>query len=243
MAREYLDLLLDEGMDQERAAFYEAYIARESVGVLREKLKEEQMEDLFEKIEMPLVFTLYEMEKNGVKIASDELHAYGQMLGEKEKELEESIYEMSGEVFNINSPKQLGVILFEKMELPNKKKTKTGYSTAADVLEKLAPDYPIVSKILEYRQVAKLKSTYADGLANFIQSDGRIHGKFHQTVTATGRISSSDPNLQNIPVRMELGRMIRKVFIPEEGYVFVDADYSQIELRVLAHCSERSCAD
>ena len=225
-------------MDQERAAFYEAYIARESVGVLREKLKEEQMEDLFEKIEMPLVFTLYEMEKNGVKIASDELHAYGQMLGEKEKELEESIYEMAGEVFNINSPKQLGVILFEKMELPNKKKTKTGYSTAAGVLEKLAPDYPIVSKILEYRQVAKLKSTYADGLANFIQSDGRIHGKFHQTVTATGRISSSDPNLQNIPVRMELGRMIRKVFIPEEGYVFVDADYSQIELRVLAHCSK-----
>lgn len=238
VAREYLDLLLDEGMDQERAAFYEAYIARESVGVLREKLKEEQMEDLFEKIEMPLVFTLYEMEKNGVKIASDELHAYGQMLGEKEKELEESIYEMAGEVFNINSPKQLGVILFEKMELPNKKKTKTGYSTAAGVLEKLAPDYPIVSKILEYRQVAKLKSTYADGLANFIQSDGRIHGKFHQTVTATGRISSSDPNLQNIPVRMELGRMIRKVFIPEEGYVFVDADYSQIELRVLAHCSK-----
>lgn len=118
VAREYLDLLLDEGMDQERASFYEAYIARESVGVLREKLKEEQMEDLFEKIEMPLVFTLYEMEKNGVKIASDELHAYGQMLGEKEKELEESIYEMAGEVFNINSPKQLGVILFEKMELP-----------------------------------------------------------------------------------------------------------------------------
>ena len=181
-------------MDQERAAFYEAYIARESVGVLREKLKEEQMEDLFEKIEMPLVFTLYEMEKNGVKIASDELHAYGQMLGEREKELEESIYEMAGEVFNINSPKQLGVILFEKMELPNKKKTKTGYSTAAGVLEKLAPDYPIVSKILEYRQVAKLKSTYA----------GRI-GQFYTVRRTDPRQISSDrdSNRQNQQFRSE----------------------------------------
>lgn len=128
--------------------------------------------------------------------------------------------------------------MFEHLHLPNGKKTKTGYSTAADVLDKLAPDYPIVSKILEYRQLAKLKSTYADGLANYIQEDGRIHGKFNQTVTATGRISSTEPNLQNIPVRMELGRLIRKVFVPEEDYVFVDADYSQIELRILAHCSE-----
>ena len=123
------------------------------------------------------------------------------------------------------------------MKLPNGKKTKTGYSTAADVLDKLAPDYPVVSKILEYRQLTKLKSTYADGLANYISEDGRIHGKFNQTITATGRISSTEPNLQNIPVRMELGRLIRKVFIPEEGFVFVDADYSQIELRILAHCS------
>ena len=131
----------------------------------------------------------------------------------------------------------MGVILFEKLGLPSGKKTKTGYSTSADVLDKLAVDYPIVSDILEYRQLTKLKSTYADGLANYIQEDGRIHGKFNQTITATGRISSTEPNLQNIPIRMELGRLIRKVFVPEEGYVFVDADYSQIELRILAHCS------
>ena len=130
------------------------------------------------------------------------------------------------------------MILFEKLELPHGKKTKTGYSTAADVLDKLAPEYPIVSDILEYRQMTKLKSTYADGLANYIAADGRIHGKFHQTITATGRISSTEPNLQNIPIRMELGRMIRKVFVPEEGFVFLDADYSQIELRVLAHLSD-----
>ena len=127
----------------------------------------------------------------------------------------------------------------KKWRFQGGRKTKTGYSTAADVLEKLAPEYPIVAKILEYRQMAKLKSTYADGLAGFIQADGRIHGKFHQTITATGRISSAEPNLQNIPVRMELGRLIRKVFIPEDGFVFVDADYSQIELRVLAHMFRR----
>ena len=129
------------------------------------------------------------------------------------------------------------MILFEKLQLPHGKKTKTGYSTAADVLEKLAEEYPIVSDILEYRQLTKLKSTYADGLANYIQPDGRIHGKFHQTITATGRLSSAEPNLQNIPIRMELGRLIRKVFVPKDGYVFLDADYSQIELRVLAHLS------
>ncbi len=129
------------------------------------------------------------------------------------------------------------MILFEKLKMPNGKKTKTGYSTAADVLDKLAPDYPIVSDILMYRQLAKLKSTYADGLAAFISEDGRIHGTFNQTITATGRLSSTDPNLQNIPIRMELGRLIRKVFLPKEGYVFLDADYSQIELRVLAHMS------
>ena len=137
----------------------------------------------------------------------------------------------------MNSPKQLGVILFEKMQLPGGKKTKTGYSTAADVLEKLAPEHPVVASVLEYRTLAKLKSTYADGLAAFIAPDGRIHSTFNQTITATGRISSTEPNLQNIPVRMELGRMIRKVFVPKPGCVFVDADYSQIELRVLAHLS------
>src|SRR5690554_245255 len=144
---------------------------------------------------------------------------------------------MVGETFNINSPKQLGVILFEKLRLPFGKKTKTGYSTAADILEKLRSEHPVISMILEYRQLTKLKSTYADGLAVYIQDDERIHGKFHQTIAATGRISSTDPNLQNIPIRMELGRKIRKVFIPKEDYVFLDADYSQIELRVLAHLS------
>ena len=143
----------------------------------------------------------------------------------------------AGEKFNINSPKQLGVILFEKMKLPFAKKTKTGYSTSADILDKLRTEDPIIPKILEYRQVTKLKSTYADGLPVYIEEDGRIHGKFNQTITATGRISSTDPNLQNIPIRMELGRQLRKVFTPREGWVFLDADYSQIELRVLAHLS------
>ena len=153
------------------------------------------------------------------------------------EQLEQEIYDLAEEEFNINSPKQLGEVLFEHKKLPHGKKTKTGYSTAADVLEKLAPDYPLVRKILDYRQYAKLYSTYAEGLAVYIGEDGRIHGRFNQTITATGRISSTEPNLQNIPVRMELGRAIRKVFVPEEGCVFVDADYSQIELRILAHMS------
>ena len=216
---------------------YEAYTAFAAASVLDNKLKEAEMDRLFYEIEMPLVFTLYEMESAGVKVEAEALKLYGDQLGEQIIQLEHQIYEMAGEEFNINSPKQLGVILFEKLNMPHAKKTKTGYSTAADVLEKLAEEYPIVSKILEYRQLAKLKSTYADGLAVFIGDDGRIHGKFNQTVTATGRLSSTEPNLQNIPVRMELGRMIRKVFVPKEDCVFVDADYSQIELRVLAHCS------
>jgi DNA polymerase-1 len=195
------------------------------------------MEKLLQEIEMPLVFALRTMEENGVRVEAASLKVYGEQLGTRIAELEQEIYQLTGETFNINSPKQLAVILFEKMGLPNGKKTKTGYSTSAEILEKLAPDYPVVSKILEYRQLTKLKSTYADGLANYICEDGRIHGKFNQTITATGRISSTEPNLQNIPVRMELGRLIRKVFVPEEGFVFVDADYSQIELRVLAHCS------
>ena len=144
---------------------------------------------------------------------------------------------MTGTQFNINSPKQLGEVLFEKMGLKGGKKTKTGYSTAADVLEKLAPDQPVVQKILDYRTYSKLNSTYAQGLGNFIGPDGRIHSRLNQTITATGRISSTEPNLQNIPIRMELGRAIRKVFVPRDGFVFLDADYSQIELRVLAHMS------
>ncbi len=237
VAREQLDLLLDDKLEDRQKAFYEAYTAFASVEPLSNRLLETEMDKLFYEIEMPLVFTLYQMEKNGVKVNAGELKAYGDALVGKIDELEKSIYEITGKEFNINSPKQLGVILFEDLGLPNGKKTKTGYSTSADILEKLAPDFPVVSKILEYRQYTKLKSTYADGLANYIQDDGRIHGKFNQTITATGRISSTEPNLQNIPVRIELGRLIRKVFIPEEGYVFVDADYSQIELRILAHCS------
>lgn len=237
VAREQLSLLIDEKSDDGAKACYEAYTAYAAAPILDKKLREQEMERLFFDIEMPLVFTLYDMENAGVKIEAEALKVYGDQLGTRIVDLEKEIYELAGEEFNINSPKQLGVILFEKLGMPHAKKTKTGYSTAADVLDKLAPDYPIVAKILEYRQLAKLKSTYADGLAVYIGNDGRIHGKFNQTVTATGRLSSTEPNLQNIPVRMELGRLIRKVFVPKEGCVFVDADYSQIELRILAHCS------
>ena len=237
VARERLNLLIEDKLPDDSKACYEVYTGWKAAPILQEQLKENNMWKLFVDVEMPLVETLYDMEQCGVRVEADELKAYGEKLGVRIHELEQEIYEEAGEIFNINSPKQLGVILFEKMGLQGGRKTKTGYSTAADVLEKLAPEYPIVAKILEYRQMAKLKSTYADGLAGFIQADGRIHGKFHQTITATGRLSSAEPNLQNIPVRMELGRLIRKVFIPEDGFVFVDADYSQIELRILAHCS------
>ncbi len=237
VAREHLGITIDEKADGYVRGCYEAYTAFEAAGVLEKKLEACGMDKLFAEIEMPLLFVLYDMEREGVKVEGEALKIYGEQLGGRIVELEKEIYGLAGETFNINSPKQLGVVLFEHMGLKNGKKTKSGYSTAADVLEKLAPDCPVVEKILEYRQLTKLKSTYADGLANFIGGDGRIHGKFHQTITATGRISSTDPNLQNIPVRMELGRLIRKVFVPKEGCVFVDADYSQIELRILAHCS------
>ena len=218
-------------------ACYEAYIAWKSYPVLKKALQQHEMETLFNEIEMPLVFVLSDMEREGICIDADALKEYGTKLAGSIEEYEQKIYEEAGEEFNINSPKQLGVILFEKLQLPNGKKTKTGYSTAADVLDKLAPDYPIVADILEYRKLSKLKSTYADGLANFIDETGRIHTSFNQTITATGRLSSTDPNLQNIPIRMELGKMIRKVFHPMEGDLFVDSDYSQIELRLLAHIS------
>ena len=227
-------------MDPGTAAAYAGEIAVSalvSADKLRLSLKETGMEKLYDEIEFPLVWTLYDMERAGVKILPDALQLYGENLQEGIRRLEEKIYEEAGETFNIQSPKQLGEILFEKMKLPGGKKTKTGYSTAADVLEKLAPDVPLVSDVLEYRQLSKLKSTYADGLAAFVADDGRIHSTFHQTITATGRLSSADPNLQNIPVRVELGRQIRKVFVPEEGSIFIDADYSQIELRVLASMS------
>lgn len=214
-----------------------AYSALCSRGPLLKRLEELGMEKLYREIELPLAFTLADMEQAGIRVEGDALKEYGEKLQVRIGELEKLIYEQAGEKFNINSPKQLGVILFEKLKLPGGKKTKTGYSTAADVLEKLASEAPIVNDILEYRQLAKLKSTYADGLGMCIAEDGRIHSTFNQTITATGRISSTEPNLQNIPVRMELGRLIRKVFVPKEGCVFIDADYSQIELRVLAHLS------
>lgn len=216
---------------------YDSSVAFHCCHILQEQLKESGMTSVYEEIEMPLVYTLYEMECHGIKIQQEALAAYGQKLSVDIIRLEKEIYDEVSEKFNINSPKQLGVILFEKLKLPYEKKTKTGYSTSADVLERLQEEYPIVRKILEYRQLTKLKSTYADGLAEYVSEDGRIHGTFNQMVTATGRISSTEPNLQNIPVRMELGRLIRKVFVPEEGYLYLDADYSQIELRILAHMS------
>ena len=216
---------------------YSSYILYEAIDKIIEELKKTGLEELYRNIELPLTYALFHMEKAGIRVAKEELAQYGKELGIRIVELEKEIHSEVDEDFNINSPKQLGEILFGKMNIPGGKKTKTGYSTSADVLEKLASDYPFVNKILEYRQLTKLKSTYADGLANYIGPDGRIHGKFNQTIAATGRLSSTEPNLQNIPVRMELGRAIRKVFIPEEGFVFVDADYSQIELRVLADLS------
>lgn len=216
---------------------FSSYVAYASAPRLKQQLEEAGMLKLFEEIETPLIYTLYDMECRGIRVNKNALKEYGDNLEVGILSLEKQIYEQVGEEFNINSPKQLGVILFEKLRLPFAKKTKTGYSTSADILDKLRSEHPVISMILEYRQLTKLKSTYADGLAGYIREDGRIHGKFHQTIAATGRISSTDPNLQNIPIRMELGRKIRKVFIPQDDYVFLDADYSQIELRVLAHMS------
>ncbi len=229
--------------DEERSARLrqvlstEAMVCRRVRAKLLDELESTGMGKLYREIEMPLVYCLDRMEKEGVHVEKKALTDYGERLAGQITRLEQEIWDETGETFNINSPKQLGEILFGKMKLPGGKKTKTGYSTAADVLEKLAPDVPVIGKILEYRQLTKLKSTYADGLSAFIKEDGRIHGTFNQTITATGRISSTEPNLQNIPVRMELGREIRKVFVPREGCLFADADYSQIELRVLAHMS------
>lgn len=217
---------------------YETLIPFLTKDILDEELKKNKMDGLFYEIEMPTIYVLNGMEKEGILVDVQALKEYSDMLGEKIDRLEESIYKEAGCEFNINSPKQLGEVLFEKLQLPGAKKTKTGYSTNVDVLNKLKNDYVIVADVLEYRQVAKLKSTYADGLAAFVAGDGRIHGTFNQTITATGRISSTDPNLQNIPMRTDLGRRIRKVFTPKENCVFVDADYSQIELRILAHFSE-----
>ena len=218
-------------------AFYKAYTAFISAKTLKEALSAHGMLKLYDKIERPLIFVLHDMENEGILVDREVLKNYGNTLAKRIEELTGKIYKEAGEEFNINSPKQLGNILFEKLGLKGGKKTKTGYSTSADILEKLAPDNEIVADILEYRQLTKLKGTYVDGMGSYICEDGKIHTTFNQTVTATGRLSSSDPNLQNIPMRVELGRLIRKCFIPAEGNVFVDADYSQIELRVLAHMS------
>lgn len=227
-------------MTQEQAAMYageSAYAALACRKPLEEALSEQGMLRLFRDIEMPLVFTLRDMEREGMRVLPEELMAYGEQLTVGIDILEKQICEEAGETFNILSPKQLGVILFEKMGLPGGKKTKTGYSTSADILEPLAPRYPVVQHVLDYRQLTKLRSTYAEGLAGEIADDGKIHTTFNQMITATGRISSTEPNLQNIPVRVELGRQLRKVFVPAEGCVYIDADYSQIELRVLASLS------
>ena len=255
IARDYLDMVVPSRKEvcgkEDLAAVFSAdnekavnlagllsFVPWKAYPVLRNRVAEQGMEELYLQIERPTTATLYDMERYGISVEKEALSEYGQQLTGRISELEASIHAQAGKDFNINSPKQLGVILFEDLKMPYAKKTKTGYSTSADILEKLAPDYPIVSDILEYRQLTKLKSTYADGLAAFIGEDGKIHGVFHQKVTATGRLSSSDPNLQNIPIRMPLGRAIRKVFVPEPGYVFVSADYSQIELRVLAHMAD-----
>lgn len=207
--------------------------------VMEERLAENEQKSLFYDMEMPLIYVLADMEKYGIKVDKAALLAYQKRLGESLDGMEEEIYTLAGGKFNINSPKQLGVILFEKLGLKGGKKTKTGYSTAADVLEKLRTAHPIVERILHYRQLAKLKSTYADGLLAVMDAETeKIYSTFNQTITATGRISSTEPNLQNIPVRLELGRELRKIFIPESAeFCFLDADYSQIELRVLAHIS------
>ena len=215
-----------------------AYMAQALCPVLKQKLEEQDMYDLYCTMEHPATFVLQDMEAYGIRVDRPALEAYGKNLDQRIEALTKEIYEAAGEDFNINSPKQLGVILFEKLGLTSGKKTKSGYSTNVDVLVKIRDEHPIVPAILEYRQLTKLRSTYVEGLMTAIADDGRIHSRFHQTVTATGRISSSDPNLQNIPMRTQLGRELRKIFIPADGFVFVDADYSQIELRVMAAMSD-----
>ena len=221
-----------------QTAFY-AYGIYELSKILTSKLEEIDGIELFQNIDMPTVEVLANMQWNGMHIEENKLVEFGKTLKDGIDFLTSEIYTLAGEEFNINSPKQLGVILFEKLGLQSKKKTKNGYSTSEDVLEKLINEHPIIEKILEYRKLCKLNSTYVEGMRPYINpKTNRIHSFFHQTITATGRISSTEPNLQNIPTRMELGKRLRKVFVPDEGKVYIDADYSQIELRVLAHMSK-----
>ena len=241
----YADLIRSNQLSEEKLITYANQIVVEGRRLEKMSMKLmdlivlKKQDFLFYDMEMPLIYVLADMEKYGIKVDKAALLAYQKRLGESLDGMEEEIYALAGEKFNINSPKQLGVILFEKLGLKGGKKTKTGYSTAADVLEKLRTAHPIVERILHYRQLAKLKSTYADGLLAVMDAETeKIYSTFNQTITATGRISSTEPNLQNIPVRLELGRELRKIFIPESAeFCFLDADYSQIELRVLAHIS------
>lgn len=241
-ARELLekDKISDGSFDLEKHLVYFgllSYVPYLIGDTLEERLHETGMSELYKDIEVPCVYALYDMEKNGIRVDASMLEEYGRKLTGRIDELTKEIYSLAGEEFNINSTRQLGELLFEKLGLKSGKKTKTGYSTSVEVLEKIKDEHPVIPLILEYRQLTKLNSTYVEGMSAYIREDGRIHGKFNQTVTATGRISSTEPNLQNIPTRFPLGREIRKVFVPEEGYVLLDADYSQIELRVLAHMS------
>lgn len=226
-------IALPDGGEESQNAVYAAVLKRlfEKTDVL---LKEANQTDLLNNIELPLARVLAKMETAGFAVDKKGIEDFGNRLGGRIDELIAQIYSEAGREFNVNSPKQLGTVLFEEMQIPCKKKTKSGYSTKAEVLEELAPDYPIVKLILEYRSLAKLKSTYCDGLLKVIQADGRIHTSFNQVETRTGRISSLEPNLQNIPIRTELGREMRRFFVAESGSTLIDADYSQIELRVLA---------
>lgn len=237
---EQLNLFQTEEADDNSKYIYgfKVYLIKEISKKTLEELAKINSVELFEKIEMPLVKILGEMQINGMYVDKEELVSFGTELKAQIENLKTEIYNLCGEEFNINSTQQLGVVLFEKLKLPVYKKTKSGYSTDVDILEKLKPEHPVIEKILEYRSLMKLNSTYVEGLLPYInEKTHRIHSYFHQTITATGRISSTEPNLQNIPTRYELGKLLRKAFKPSEGNMFIDADYSQIELRVLAHIS------
>ncbi|MBQ4556444.1 MAG: DNA polymerase I [Clostridia bacterium] len=224
---------VNEGYNEEAPAAGLVYRIYEATA---KRLKDDNIESLYRDIELPLCRVLYEMERDGFKLDTEGLAAYGEQLKTMQTSLEERIYMLAGGEFNINSPKQLGEVLFERLELPSIKKTKTGYSTNAEVLEKLRPYHPIIDEVLEYRKVAKLNSTYVDGLIKVADEQNKVHTMFKQTGTATGRLSSAEPNLQNIPIRTEMGHELRRFFIPcDENHVLIDADYSQIELRLLAH--------
>ena len=234
----YTELSLTVKDNAEQDPFRLALVPLVSGVRIRKLLEEAGMYQLYLDVELKTMACLAELETTGILVKKEALAEFSEKLLREAEALETEIYELAGGAFNINSPKQLGEVLFTKLGIPYPKKNAKGqYSTSADILEKLAPDHPIVAKVLEYRTYAKLRSTYAEGLKGFIHEDGRIYGTFYQTVTATGRLSSANPNLQNIPVRIELGREIRKLFVPKEGCVFIDADYSQIELRVMAHMS------